>query len=153
MKKTSIGHYALGYLLWIITIAVSLLVCMVILDTSLFAMVAADWHRYPIHAVRQFLIATLGVVALILLVWNEHYFRTGAEKNRLLERFARMVGYFLVVMGLAHAIQFAISLLSGDGLSLTQVGLGIAELAVGFGGIWYARRAVKERKLAIYRTD
>lgn len=151
MLRTTIGHYALAYLFWLITLAISLIVCVVILDTTAFTMTIAEVHRYPTQLVRQFLVIILGLIVLILLIWNEHYYRTGAERHRLLERFARIVGYLFVIMGLAHSIQIiAFSTVRGTP-DLIQSGITILEWTVGVGGLWYAKQAQQKQSKAFRR--
>lgn len=144
MQKTSLGSYLFAYLLWVVTLILALLTAAVILDTSLAAMVVADWHRYPTHAVRQFLLLIMGITLVALLVFYEHYYRTGAERQRLLERFARMSGIFILVMAFCHGIHGLFSIIFGAP-SWVRIGGALIELLVGVGSLWYARRAKDER--------
>ncbi|MEM7133864.1 MAG: hypothetical protein AAF702_46640 [Chloroflexota bacterium] len=140
MRKTSIGHYALAYLFWLVTLAITLLACSVLVETVVGVLGLAEFHRFFIRAVRQFLIFFLGILVLGLLVYNEHYFRTGAERHRLLERFARMTGIWLLIMGISHLIGIFIILRSvSPGVLL--VGGAVVELFLGIGALWYARRS------------
>lgn len=157
MKKTSIGHYVLAYLLWLITLALNIVVSLVIIESSVELMSAAEWHRYPIHAVRQFMTFFLGLIVLVLLVWNEHHYRTGAERNRLLERFAWMVGISLIAMGIFHGIagivRFYTMISIGMTPSWVQLVVAAVELVGGFVCLWYAKRAKNESKLARQRVS
>ncbi len=140
MKEKMFGRYLLAYLFWLISIGVAMLAALAILDTSVYAMAAAEWGRYQIQAVRQFTLFILGIILLALLVFSEHYFRTGVKRKRLLERFARLTGLYLLVMAGFHGLYATISTTLGTPSWFHLISF-VVELAFGATGFWYARRA------------
>lgn len=141
-------RYALAYLLWLITFAAGIFVMLTVRATfNIFVTFGVDWDRFRVRAVDQFLFFGLGILLVILLIWSEHLYRTGAQKDRLWPRFGGISAVLLGVLGFCHAAQ---SILTWNTLIFrwTIALLALLELATaGVIVVWLRERARRHAEL------
>jgi hypothetical protein len=83
-------NHLVGYLLWFISMALMGL-CLIAGRSSFMAVAtAAGSNRWILSFLDRFGILVLGLLSLILVIYFEHYYRTGADQRRLWQRFARV---------------------------------------------------------------
>ena len=102
----SVWHYALAYLLWAISVALSVINLLVWRTSLTIALGVTAWDRYFEHAINQFGFLIMAIVVLSVVVGVEHYYRTGVPKNRLWARCLLVTLWEFVFIALAHLIRF-----------------------------------------------
>ena len=110
----SLRDYIAAYVLWFLTIAVSLLVALAIRDLYQMAMVLTTWHRYTVHAVNQF--ATLGLILLLVgvVVAVEGYYRHGVQKGQLTYRFWRVLAVLSAVLAVTQGLRLVLEAIASS---------------------------------------
>jgi len=63
------------------------------------------WDRYIEHALNQFGFLFLAIFGLIVIVFTEHYYRTGVEQRKLYLRFFWISFIMLVTLLFAHLVR------------------------------------------------
>ncbi len=117
--KRRIFHYAVAYLLWVISTGAGILVLNLMRETVLLAIVvnaaASDltprekfYQNLQVTAVQTWSILVAGLLVLILLVWLESFYRTGAGARKLWKRFFLVSGIEFSALFLTHTIYFAL---------------------------------------------
>lgn len=103
-------------------------------------------NRYVMHAIGQFLTLALGLGLLILFIWAEHSYRTGAQKQQFAARFCWVTAWELTILAVCHGLVAAVELYYGKGTPLALLIL----LGEGLGAIlfwWLYRRALGQPRL------
>lgn len=133
-------HYVLAYLCWAITVALAVLDLLVLRNALMITLGMTSWNRYIQRAVSQFGFLFLAIGALGFILFTEHFYRTGAEKQRLLSRFLLGLLIGVGVLTVSHLI-WLIGGLVLDFFTFTTLWIFVAELA-GCGLLyWLYRRA------------
>lgn len=105
-QPISIARYGLVYLLWLVVVVLSVVALLVWRETAFIILGMTPWDRYAEHALNQFGFLFIAIVTLGVIIFAENYFRTGVERNRLLPRFFLMMLIELLVILVAHIIQW-----------------------------------------------
>ncbi len=100
----SVWHYALAYVFWAISVALSVVNLLVWRTSLLIGLGTTAWDRYFVHAINQFGFLIIAIVVLAVVIGAEHYYRTGVSENRLLVRFLLFTFWELAFITLAHVI-------------------------------------------------
>jgi hypothetical protein len=142
--------FLLVYALWLLSSAVALVVAWVIRQTYL--LVAGVLLSDPdltssqlfnanlrANAVDRWAILVLGVMIVVLVVYVEHYYRTGAAKGKLLQHFLRVSSYQVGVMAAFHLTYLGVGL-GARLLTVSGALLPLGELALTLILVWLSRR-------------
>lgn len=100
VQKTS--RYVLAYLLWAISVAVAVTALLSSRTSLIIAFGVTQWDRYVEHAINQFGFLFLAIFGLAIIVFTEHFYRTGVEKGRLFMRFFLVSFWELFILTLVH---------------------------------------------------
>ena len=100
VQKTS--RYVLAYLLWAISVAVAVTALLSARTSLIIAFGVTQWDRYVEHAINQFGFLFLAIFGLAIIVFTEHFYRTGVEKGRLFMRFFLVSFWELLLLTLVH---------------------------------------------------
>lgn len=109
----TVGRYALAYLFWTITVALAFVALLLWRSSAMIVLGVTQWDRYLEHALNQFGFLILAVVGLAIIVFAEHFYRTGVEKLLLLRRFFLLTGIEVLIISLAHLVQWGGRLMLG----------------------------------------
>jgi hypothetical protein len=109
----TVGQYALAYLFWAISVVLAFVALLVWRTSAMIALGITQWDRYLEHALNQFGFLILAVVGLSVIVFAEHFYRTGVEKLHLLRRFLLLTGIEVLIIALAHLVQWGGRLMLG----------------------------------------
>lgn len=151
MGIKNISRFALGYIFWAVSIIIAGLVGLLLRDAIMNALVvgasgnmsddahAAFYLGFQLRAVEPWTYMLFGILMIVLVVFLETFYRTGAAIGRLLQRFMIVTGIQAVVLAAAHVIRFAASSSLGSAPSLILL-LAIIELAVAAVLIFFSRR-------------
>lgn len=101
----SASRYALAYLLWAISVTAAVVILLVTRSSVMIALGVTQWDRYLEHALNQFGFLFLAIFGLAVIVFTEHFYRTGVEKNRLFARFLRISLLELIFLMVMHLIR------------------------------------------------
>jgi hypothetical protein len=115
-------RYGLAYLLWLVTIGLAVLAALVVRESFDFLVALNALHRYTAHAVSNFLFLVLGVLVLIVIIFAEHWYRTGVPRGLLAARFGRLAAILLAVIAFLHSAR-AIVETAIDQASLISFGI------------------------------
>ncbi|MBX3010527.1 MAG: hypothetical protein KF832_03430 [Caldilineaceae bacterium] len=99
------ARYALAYLLWAISVVAAMAILLVSRSAVMIVLGLTPWNRYVEHALNQFGFLFLAIFGLAVVIFIEHFYRTGVEKNRLFARFWRVSLLELLVLMLLHLIR------------------------------------------------
>jgi len=138
-KKTTFGEYVLAYLLWLVTIAISGLVAMVLREILIEFSALSGWSRYVAHTISQFSTILLGLGVLIIILLTEHLYRTGVQRGKLLIRFCFWAGLLLAIIGFAHLFSGGYRWLNNVVIDPLTPRLAIVELAGAIIMFWWRR--------------
>lgn len=105
-QPISIGRYGLAYLFWAITVALAFVALLVWRSTALIILGMTPWDRYIEHALNQFGFLLLAIIGLCVIIFAEYYYRTGVEKRCVLRRFLLLSSIEVLVIALAHGVQW-----------------------------------------------
>lgn len=100
VQKTS--RYVLAYLLWAVSVAVAVTALLSARTSLIIAFGVTQWDRYVEHAINQFGFLFLAIFGLAIIVFTEHFYRTGVEKGRLFMRFFLVSFWELLLLTLVH---------------------------------------------------
>ncbi len=141
-EKLSPGYsrYILAYLLWAVSVVLAVVDLLVLRSSAMIALGMTPWDRYVEHALNQFGFLFLAILGLGVIVFTEHYYRTGVEANRLLPRFLLITFIELLVLTLAHLVML-IGEVVLDFFTPFTVGIVLAESALCAVIFWLYRRA------------
>lgn len=151
MGIKNISRFAVGYIFWAISIVIAGVVGLLLRDAIMNALVVGasanmsdDAHTafylgFQLRAVEPWTYMLFGILMIVLVVFLETFYRTGAAIGRLLQRFMIVTGIQAVVLAAAHVIRFAASSSLGSAPSLILL-LAAIELAVAAALIFFSRR-------------
>lgn len=108
---------------------------------------AMGWDRYFVHALNQFGFLFIAIVGLGVIVFTEHFYRTGVEKQQLFVRFLLITALellFLTLLHLAGLISEIVLGLFAPASLFIVVGEGLLALAL----YWVYRRFSNQRTTA-----
>lgn len=111
---SSLGRYLLAYLLWAITIALSLLCAMLGRTAYQYLFILAGWNRYSIRAFDNFALLAFGLVLVGVVVVAEHYYRTGVEVKRLFFRFSAFTLIETLILASLQLVLLIIQMINGS---------------------------------------
>ncbi|MGC9467872.1 MAG: hypothetical protein ACP5HS_04725 [Anaerolineae bacterium] len=144
MRKLAWLNHLLVYLLWAIVLAVGIWL-LLLSRNALFEVVGVLYVGDSLQRARQlnslekFYSLGAGLAWLAMMIVSEFYFRSGARRGRLLERFARVLGVELLLL---FVIDAALVLVRGPGSVTWSRWLILgSELVVGVACVLFARRA------------
>lgn len=135
----SASRYALAYLCWLLTVAFAFLVLIVSRTSIMLTLGATGWDRYAVHALNQFGFLFMAIVGLGIIVFTEHFYRTGVEKQRLFARFLLITTLellFLTILHLAGLISEMILEIFAPASLIIVIGEGLLVLVL----FWFYRR-------------
>ena len=92
----------LAYLLWAVSVAVAVTALLSARTSLIIAFGVTQWDRYVEHAINQFGFLFLAIFGLAIIVFTEHFYRTGVEKGRLFMRFFLVSFWELLLLTLVH---------------------------------------------------
>lgn len=107
---------------------------------------ATGWDRYFVHALNQFGFLFMAIVGLGIIVFTEHFYRTGVEKRRLFARFLLITTLevlFLTILHLAGLISEIVLGLFAPASLYIVVGEGLLALVL----YWFYRRINGQRAI------
>jgi len=99
------SRYVIAYLLWAVSVALAIVTLLAWRSSAMIALGVTQWDRYLEHALNQFGFLFLAIFGLVVIVFTEHYYRTGVEQQRLYLRFFWVTFIELVVLTLAHLVR------------------------------------------------
>ncbi len=115
-----ISQYILAWVLWILSSLMGVLVLFWAVRDAINALAEAltmgalsgtaseQFQRpYTLNAVDRFGVVAVGLVSVLVVVFVEHYYRTGSEERQLLRRFVLVTAIEVGVLFVALAIQSA----------------------------------------------
>jgi hypothetical protein len=137
------ARYVLAYLLWAISVVMAVVDLLVLRSTAMIVLGMTSWNRYVEHAINQFSFLFMAIAGLGVIVFTEHFYRTGVEKNRLVVRFLRVTLIGLVIFSLAHLIRLIGEIVLGF-FSYTTLLLAVVELAACI-IVYYLYRLARQR--------
>lgn len=143
----SASRYALAYLCWVITVAVAFLALVVSRTSIMLTLGATGWDRYAVHALNQFGFLFMAVAGLAVIVFTEHFYRTGVEKQKLFARFVLITMFellFLMILHLAGLISEIVLGLFASASLIIVLSEGLLALAL----FWFYRRINRKPPVA-----
>lgn len=96
-RRGSLAAYLLVYLLWAIAGVLGLVALARLREAALHLVVVARWSPWVMGFVDKAALILLGLAWLILILFCEAYFRAGAKKRALLQRFGAVAGLEIAV--------------------------------------------------------
>ncbi len=152
------ARYVLAYVLWAVSIVLGAGVSLLARDSLMNALAIASsigrtqqnpsqafYSGLQIRAGDTWSYLLLGLALVLLVVFVEHWYRTGVPLGRLLPRFLLVTAVELGVLSAAHGIYFVLAASTGL-IPWRSVYVPILELAATalFAGLyaWRAKRAV-----------
>ena len=99
------SRYVIAYLLWAVSVALAIITLLALRSSAMIALGVTPWDRYVEHALNQFGFLFLAIFGLTVIVFTEHYYRTGAEQGRLYLRFFWITFIELAVLLFAHLVR------------------------------------------------
>lgn len=151
MGVKHLSRYAVGYILWAVSIFISGIIGLVVRESVMDALVinasrnmGADNHAdfylgFQLRAVEPWTYMLYGLLMIVVVVFLENYFRGGVRQGRLLQRFLIVTGIEAGVLALAHGTRFAANIAIG-GVSSTVLVLAVVELVAAALLILFSRR-------------
>jgi hypothetical protein len=112
------AHFALVYVLWVVSIIAGIFVALQARDAIINAinirtagaMQGMTTGAFDLgmraRAASAWSYLILGVVMIVFVVWLEHYYRTAGSNGKLLARFLKITAWTLAILGAGHAIYF-----------------------------------------------
>lgn len=98
----TLARYALAYLFWVVSVALAFVALLVSRSSIMMTLGATGWDRYFVHALNQFGFLFLAIFGLAVIVFTEHFYRTGVEKNRLFARFFLITLLEMIFLAFMH---------------------------------------------------
>ena len=111
MRRNIWLNYLLVYFVW--TIVLALGIWLLLLSHTAFLNVAALYAQdsleraWQIRSLEKFSILGMGLVCLIIMIVSEFYFRHGARRGYLFQRFARILGTEMLLLFVVDAVLLA----------------------------------------------
>jgi len=101
----STSRYTLAYLFWAISVAGTVALLLAARSSVMVVLGVTQWDRYLENALNQFGFLFLAIFGLGVIVFTEHFYRTGVEKNRLLARFLLITFLQLLLFTGMHLVR------------------------------------------------
>lgn len=101
------------------------------------------WDRYFVHALNQFGFLFLAIFGLGVIVFTEHYYRTGVEKRRLFSRFFLITFWEVVYLTFMHTAGLISEVVLGLFTSASLL-IVVAEGALALALFWLYQRAKQQ---------
>lgn len=98
-------RYVLAYLFWAISVAIAIAILLASRSSVMVVLGLTSWDRYFEHAINQFGFLFLAIFGLAVIVFTEHFYRTGVEKNRLFARFFLITFLELLSLAVVHLVR------------------------------------------------
>ncbi len=99
------SRYVIAYLLWAVSVALAIIGLLAWRSSAMIVLGVTQWDRYVEHALNQFGFLFLAIFGLSIIVFTEHYYRTGVENGRLYLRFFWITFIELAVLSIAHLVR------------------------------------------------
>lgn len=116
------GRYVLAYLLWLVTLALSLLCAMLTRTVYQFLAVSVGWSPATIRVLDNFALVIIALVLVTVIVMAEHSYRTGVHANRLFLRFSTFTLGEVVVLALLQLTLVILQLMLGN-VDIINIGI------------------------------
>jgi hypothetical protein len=130
MMVISASRYALAYLFWAISVAGAIAILLASRSSVMIVLGLTPWDRYFEHAINQFGFLFLAIFGLSVIVFTEHFYRTGVEKKRLFSRFFLITLLELLFLSFVHLVRVVgIGIFTPDSLILLGGELVLALIA------------------------
>lgn len=139
----SIARYALAYLFWAISMTLAFVALLVSRSSIMMTLGATGWDRYFVHALNQFGFLFLAIFGLAVIVFTEHFYRTGVEKNRLFARFFLITLLELLFLTLMHISGLISQVILGFFIPASLL-IVVGEVILVLGLFWLYRRASRQ---------
>lgn len=142
MRKVT--KYLITYIMWFANMVLSIWLCY-LTRTSVLGILALFYQQGDfqytklVNLVDQVIVVVLGLSWLIFTVVTEEYFRSGALKENLPKRFARIAGPLILCI---FVVDLTLLWVQGAGDGMRWLILGI-ELFAGLGLVVFSRKYVK----------
>jgi hypothetical protein len=136
----SASRYALAYLLWAISVIVAFIALLASRSSVMIALGVTQWDRYFEHALNQFGFLFLALFGLAVIIFIEHFYRTGVEKHRLFARFYFITFLELLYLSIIHAARLTGEILLGLFSPITLMWVG-GEIVLCLFLFWLYRRS------------
>jgi hypothetical protein len=137
----STSRYVLAYLLWAISVVIAFVALLASRSSVMITLGVTQWDRYFEHALNQFGFLFLAIFGLAVIIFTEHFYRTGVEKQRLFARFFFITFLELLFLSIIHTARLAGEVLLGLFTPITLAWVG-GEIALCLLLFWLYRRAV-----------
>lgn len=137
------SRYALAYLFWFISVALAFVALLASRSSITITLAATGWDRYVIRALNQFGFLFLAIFGLAVIIFTEHYYRTGVEKNRLVARFLLITLLELLFLAFMHLSGLISQLVLGFFIP-TSLYIVVGEALLALVIFWLYRRAVQQ---------
>lgn len=136
------SRYVIAYLLWAVSVTLAIVALLTWRSSAMIVLGVTQWDRYVEHALNQFGFLFLAIFGLSIIVFTEHYYRTGVEQSRLYLRFFWVTFVELMVLLFAHLVRLFGGMVLGLPMMAT-LPLVAGELGVCILAFWFYRRAVR----------
>ncbi len=140
------SRYALAYLLWAISVVIAIVALLASRSSVMIALGVTQWDRYFEHAINQFGFLFLAIFGLIIIVFTEHFYRTGVEKHQLFARFFLITFLELLFLSLVHLARLTGEILLGFFSPTTLLFVGV-EVMLCLLLFWLYRRAAAPKTI------
>lgn len=143
MHRREIAGWIGVYAFWVVSVAIGIGLYLVSRQTIGIVAEVAGADELVRTAIDRFYLFFTAIALIVVIVFVEHYYRTGLRKGRLLVRVARVVGIELLVLTALHTIPQVV--VGGYGSWIERVVI-LIEGAGGFALLGVSlRRRQKER--------
>ncbi len=95
-------RYVIGYLLWVISVALAIIDMLVGRGLVMRIATRTDANRWILGAVDRFGILILGLIAFAFVLFCEYYYREGVRRHQLWRRFVQITALELTVLLVAY---------------------------------------------------
>ena len=92
------------YAFWVLSVAIGIGLYLVSRQTVGIVVEIAGAGDLARTAIDRFYLFFAAIALIVVIVFLEHYYRTGFQKGRLLVRVARVIGIELLVLAILHTI-------------------------------------------------
>jgi len=134
------GRYVLAYLFWAISVIIAVAVLLVSRTSLMLVLGVTTWDRYFEHAINQFGFLFLAIFILAVIIFTEHFYRTGVEKNRLFARFLLITLLESIALVMLHLARLAAEISLGIFTSASLLVV-VSEFVLTLVLFWLYRRA------------
>ena len=104
MHRREIAGWTGVYAFWVLSVAIGIGLFLVSRQTVGIVVEIAGADDLARTAIDRFYLFFAAIALIVVIVFLEHYYRTGFQKGRLLVRVARVVGIELLILTVLHVI-------------------------------------------------